>query len=414
MNIRENIRIAIFSIRTNLLRSLLTMLGIIIGVASVIAIITVGNGGRDYIVGMIQDMGQSAITIQVNQKNTSSSDYITDDDLKAMKGQDSIDYVSPFLLGMGTFKANSESGMCFPVGCAPDMEQISKLSASYGRMFTEEEYEAARNVCIIDGMNAKGLFGYENVVGEYIEVTVGDKTARLRIIGVMDVSAMMGGMDNEAMMEQMSQMTNTMGNMCYVIAPAPVVANLMGSSGRYNMVYLSAKDENQLDAAGNAAKNILQARHNNFDREAYTVTNMATYIELLDKVINVFTTFIAAVSAISLVVGGIGVMNIMYVSVSERTREIGIRKALGARTRTILFQFLTESVILCLIGGIIGMILGISGAGVVSYIMDIPMSVKFSTLLISVGFSSAIGIFFGIYPARKAAKMPPIEALRRD
>ncbi|MFR7597953.1 MAG: ABC transporter permease [Acutalibacteraceae bacterium] len=325
-----------------------------------------------------------------------------------------MDYVSPFLLGMGTFKANSESGMCFPVGCAPDMEQISKLSASYGRMFTEEEYEAARNVCIIDGMNAKGLFGYENVVGEYIEVTVGDKTARLRIIGVMDVSAMMGGMDNEAMMEQMSQMTNTMGNMCYVIAPAPVVANLMGSSGRYNMVYLSAKDENQLDAAGNAAKNILQARHNNFDREAYTVTNMATYIELLDKVINVFTTFIAAVSAISLVVGGIGVMNIMYVSVSERTREIGIRKALGARTRTILFQFLTESVILCLIGGIIGMILGISGAGVVSYIMDIPMSVKFSTILISVGFSSAIGIFFGIYPARKAAKMPPIEALRRD
>ncbi|MFR7951346.1 MAG: ABC transporter permease, partial [Acutalibacteraceae bacterium] len=135
---------------------------------------------------------------------------------------------------------------------------------------------------------------------------------------------------------------------------------------------------------------------------------------LLDKVINVFTTFIAAVSAISLVVGGIGVMNIMYVSVSERTREIGIRKALGARTRTILFQFLTESVILCLIGGIIGMILGISGAGVVSYIMDIPMSVKFSTILISVGFSSAIGIFFGIYPARKAAKMPPIEALRRD
>lgn len=390
------------------------MLGIIIGVASVIAIITVGNGGRDYIVGMIQDMGQSAITIQVNQKNSSASDYMTDDDLKAMKEQDSIDYVSPFLLGMGTFRANSESGMCFSVGCSPDMEQISKISASYGRMFTEEEYNAGRNVCIIDGMNAKALFGYENVVGEYMEVSIGDKTVRLRIIGVMDISAMMGGMDSDAMMEQMSQMTSTMGNMCYVIAPAPVVANLMGSSGRYNMIYLSARDENQLDAAGNAAKNILQARHNNFDREAYTVTNMATYIELLDKVINVFTTFIAAVSAISLVVGGIGVMNIMYVSVSERTREIGIRKALGARTRTILFQFLTESVILCLIGGIIGMLLGISGAAAVSYVMDIPITVQFSTILISVGFSSAIGIFFGIYPARKAAKMPPIEALRRE
>ena len=132
MNIRENIRIAIFSIRTNLLRSLLTMLGIIIGVASVIAIITVGNGGRDYIVGMIQDMGQSAITIQVNQKNTSSSDYITDDDLKAMKGQDSIDYVSPFLLGMGTFKANSESGMCFPVGARQIWSRFQSFPQAMG------------------------------------------------------------------------------------------------------------------------------------------------------------------------------------------------------------------------------------------------------------------------------------------
>jgi putative ABC transport system permease protein len=141
---------------------------------------------------------------------------------------------------------------------------------------------------------------------------------------------------------------------------------------------------------------------------------MATFIDLLDNVIKIFTAFIAAVSGISLVVGGIGVMNIMLVSVTERTREIGIRKALGAKTSTILFQFLTESVILCLIGGVIGFVIGVGGATAVSAYMDIPLKVKFVTVAIAIGFSSAVGIFFGIYPAKRAAKLPPIEALRRD
>jgi len=141
---------------------------------------------------------------------------------------------------------------------------------------------------------------------------------------------------------------------------------------------------------------------------------MATYIDLLDSVISIFTTFIAAVSAISLLVGGIGVMNIMLVSVTERTREIGIRKALGAKTSTIMLQFLTESVILCLLGGAIGFVLGVGGAWAVAAYINIPITVKFTTVLIAVGFSSAIGIFFGIYPAKRAAQMTPIEALRRD
>ena len=151
-----------------------------------------------------------------------------------------------------------------------------------------------------------------------------------------------------------------------------------------------------------------------YEKDCYNVTNMATYIDLLDTVINVFTIFIAAVSAISLIVGGIGVMNIMLVSITERTREIGIRKALGAKTGTIMFQFLTESIILCLIGGIIGLLLGVAAAAFVSFIMKVPLTVEPSTVALAVGFSSAIGIIFGVYPARRAAKMPPIEALRRD
>ena len=169
-----------------------------------------------------------------------------------------------------------------------------------------------------------------------------------------------------------------------------------------------------LETVGNMVQNLLYARHGNYGSGAYTVTNMATFIDLLDSVIKILTTFIAGVSGISLVVGGIGVMNIMLVSVTERTREIGIRKALGAKTSIILIQFLTESVILCLIGGLIGLFLGIAGAAAVSAYMKIPIEVKFMTIAIAVGFSSAIGIFFGIYPAKRAAEMLPIEALRRD
>ncbi|NLA77133.1 MAG: FtsX-like permease family protein, partial [Clostridiales bacterium] len=188
---------------------------------------------------------------------------------------------------------------------------------------------------------------------------------------------------------------------------------LMGAQDRYDSCYIMTYEDSQLDAAGQEAVNILKARHNNFDRQVYVATNMASLVELLDAVISIFTLFIAAVSGISLVVGGIGVMNIMFVSVTERTREIGIRKALGARTSTILFQFLTESVILCMVGGVIGLILGVAGALAVSSLMNVPITIKISTILIAVGFSSAIGIFFGIYPAKRAAQMPPIEALRR-
>ena len=222
------------------------------------------------------------------------------------------------------------------------------------------------------------------------------------------------GGDSDQIMEMMNSMggSSMMGYLFMI--PSSVASNLSGREDQYEMCYFSSYDESELDAAGTAALNLIQTRHNNADREAYTVQNMATYIDLLDTVIQVFTIFIAAVSAISLIVGGIGVMNIMLVTVTERTREIGIRKALGAKTSNIMFQFLTESIVLCLIGGIIGTILGVSGALFVSNLMNVPLGVDFSTILIAIGFSSAIGIFFGIYPARRAAKMPPIEALRRE
>lgn len=416
MNFKENIKIAIFSIRTNLLRSLLTMLGIIIGVASVIAIVTCGNGGRDFIVNMIKDMGQNNISIMLNTQVASNSDYITPEDVKAIKKLDSVDYVSPFMLSIGSFKTDRESGLAALVGGSADLDEVLGVNCEYGRFFTTEEVNAARQVCVIDATGALTLFGEKDVIGKYIEFSVNGNTVRLKVIGVTDMASTMGGSTEEMLENQAAMLggTENMMKTSYIYTPSTIVTRVMGGAERYENIYIASKDEAYLDAAGSAVKSLLETRHNNADRNMYTVTNMATYIDLLDTVINVFTTFIAAVGAISLLVGGIGVMNIMYVSVSERTREIGIRKALGARTGTIMFQFLTESVILCMIGGIIGMILGISGAALVSHVMNIPMEIKLSTILLAVGFSSAIGIFFGIYPARKAAKMAPIEALRRD
>lgn len=416
MNIKENIRIAIFSIKTNLLRSLLTMLGIIIGVASVIAVITVGNGGRDYIVGMIRDMGNSAISIMVKTTSgdVSASDYITDDDIAAIKALENVQYVSPQTMTMGSMVAGGQNALGILIGGNSDLKYVMSGDCVYGRYFTAAEVEASRPVCVIDSSTALQMFGKSDVVNEYVDFTFNDITVSLKIIGVTDMMGAFGG-DSEEMLESMSSLTGGMGiTGGMIMAPCTVASQIMGSDARYDTIYIMAADEADLDSAGNAALNRIRARHNNFDRDCYTVTNMATYIDLLDTVINVFTIFIAAVSAISLVVGGIGVMNIMLVSITERTREIGIRKALGAKTSTILFQFLTESIILCLIGGIVGLILGVSGAALVSRIMAVPLAVKFSTIALAIGFSTMIGVVFGVYPARRAAKMPPIEALRRD
>lgn len=413
MNIKENIRIALFSIRTNIMRSLLTMLGIIIGVASVIAVITVGNGGRDYIVGMIRDLGANVVSITVNTAAAEDSDYITSDDIAAIRKLDSIQYISPVTMSMGSIDVEGNSAMGFALGTDEQVQYLLKGGCKYGRYYTADEIESGRAVAVVDITTAKALFGYENVVGQMLSYSINGRSERFKIIGVTDLMSTFGG-DSDQIMDMMNSFggSSMMGYMFMI--PSTIASNLSGREDQYEMCYFSSKDESELDAAGQAALNLIQTRHNNADREAYTLQNMATYIDLLDTVIRVFTIFIAAVSAISLIVGGIGVMNIMLVTVTERTREIGIRKALGAKTSNIMFQFLTESIVLCLIGGIIGTVLGVSGASLVSHLMNVPLGVDFSTILIAIGFSSAIGIFFGIYPARRAAKMQPIEALRRE
>lgn len=413
MNIIENIRIAIFSIKTNIMRSLLTMLGIIIGVASVIAVVTVGNGGRDYIIDMLSSMGSSMITVTVKSE-ASPSEFISNADIEALKKIDGVRCVTPMGYGIGSGSTETDStDIAIAIGGNTDLQTVMMTKTKKGRFFSEEEYDSGAKVCVMPYIMASMLFGTSECVGEYFTLYMNDQSVQLKVIGLYDAAAS-EDMTN-TMMESMAGMENTdMASAAMLIVPQTLLDSVMGNKDEYNMIYVMADDDSQLDAIGNIVSNVLYSRNNNFGSDLYMVQNMATYIDMLDSIIRILTIFIAGVSAISLLVGGIGVMNIMLVSVTERTREIGIRKSLGAKTSTIMFQFLTESVILCLIGGIIGLMLGVVTAYTIASLMDISVSLQFSTVAIAVGFSSAIGIFFGIYPARRAAKMLPIDALRHE
>lgn len=420
MNVTESFKIAIKAIKANWMRSLLTMLGIIIGISSVIMIVGAGDGAKNYIVSMIEEMGSNAVMISVDMTNAAETDYITLDDVTAIKEKvKGVDSCSPMLMGFGSAVVEEEiSATAMLLGGNADMQKSITSDMDYGRFFTEEEYNASRPVAVIGLTSAQDVYGYTDVVGKYIEVSSSSQSMRIKIIGVAKIDAManmMGGSGNTDMMNSMfGGMMGSDKKTVALFMPATTQQKITGAADTIPNLFVMAEDENQLDAVGNATINFLKARHNNGDRDLYFSQNMATYIDLVNTIIGILTKFIAAVGAISLIVGGIGVMNIMLVSVTERTREIGIRKALGARTSHLTTQFLTESVIICLIGGVVGVILGVLGAYTACSVIDVAPSITPMTIGVALLFSCGVGLFFGIYPARKAAKMNPIEALRRE
>ncbi|MDD6808215.1 MAG: ABC transporter permease [Oscillospiraceae bacterium] len=418
MNLKENIRIALSSIKSNKMRSFLTMLGIIIGVASVISIVTIGNSGKAFLIDKINAAGGQSLNISVQTPDADSRyniEGLTDSDIETIKGIELVEGVTPLFSDMGTVETlYLHDGFASVTASSADYATMMDLEIVHGRFFTDEEYTSEAKVCLISDNTAYKYFKMQNPVGETLDITLNDQLVTLKVIGIIKTedSGLFSPEDMADMMENYG-MKMELDKMGFVYIPASIIMNVYGRS-TYPSLAVTTYDVMDLDRVGAIAVGMLNARHNITDNSVYTARNMATLVDLLDTVINIFTIFISAVGAISLVVGGIGVMNIMLVSVTERTREIGIRKALGARTNVILLQFLTESVILCLIGGFIGMALGFGMSAAVSSLMGAPVRLTLSTVLIAVGFSSAVGIFFGIYPARKAAKMPPIEALRMN
>ena len=415
MNISESLKIAVKCIKANWMRSLLTMLGIIIGISSVIMIVGAGTGARDYIVSLIEDMGSNAVLVSVDATQAQDSDYITLDDVENIKNKvNDVERCSPMMVGFAnaTIDASAKEATAMIIGVNSDVQFALTDGTKYGRFFTDEEYNASTPIAVVGTNSAETAFGYEDVTGQYVTVASSGSTMKMKICGVADidslVSSMVGGSSLSTMFQKGDKLTIAL------FVPCTTLSQLTGADPTVSSVFVIGEEGSNNEAIGNATVNYLKAAHGNYSSSLYTAEDMATYVELVDIIISVLTAFIACVGAISLIVGGIGVMNIMLVSVTERTREIGIRKSLGAKTKTITLQFLTESIILCLIGGIIGVIIGVAGAYAGCAIIGIDANVNIGIIAIALLFSCGVGLFFGIYPARKAAKMSPIDALRRE
>lgn len=404
MNILENVKMALDSIWSNKMRSFLTMLGIIIGISSVISVVSLGQGGQNTITGEFEKIGTNTVSIDVNGSKAEKSDYITPEDVKQLKEKiQYIRYATPLIQAQGQASTATKSKTALVVGGSSDLFMVENSKLLYGRFFSDIEYEEGKMVAVIDSTTAKSLFGMEDVSGMTLEI--GPRTAQrtVRVVGVI-----------KSEYDMFADMADDEYIPAVVYMPATTMCHVFSLDESFSRVIFTADSKDNLESAGNLAKNLLENRHGNRGRDIYKAENLMKQLEQINTVLGIFTTFVAAVAAISLLVGGVGVMNIMLVSVTERTREIGIRKAIGARTGHILFQFLTESVIISCIGGILGLILGIAGAYGLGKLAGITPYVSPGTVIIAILFSSAVGIFFGIYPARKAAMLDPIEALRYE
>lgn len=399
----EYIKIALMNIRSNKGRSFLTMLGIIIGISSVIMIISIGNGVKGGINNELNSMAGGQLYIYSYGDNEEGITVeFTDEDVEAILEKVShVKAVTPnwSLSGSamgrkGVFSANASFGMT-------GLEYAGSDPIVKGRYFSENDYYSGNRVCVITENSAKLLFGTTNVVGMTFELSLYGVSQEFTIVGIrQDSTSLLSGL----------MVSDTVS----IEAPMTVLSSAYGFS-IYNDALLIVSDgaEYSTQVAKDVVR-LMENRHNVRGKNAIEVENFNDYMSQMDQILSYVTIFVVFVAAISLLVGGIGVMNIMLVSVTERTREIGIRKALGARTGSVLLQFLSESAIITLLGGLIGIAIGVAGAYGVCSMIGFSARVEVSTVLGASLFSSAVGIFFGIYPARKAARLSPIEALRHE
>ncbi|WP_123053214.1 ABC transporter permease [Clostridium sp. JN-1] len=403
MNVEEGFKSALQSIKSNKLRSFLTMLGIIIGISSVITIVSIGAAAKEYIAGEFQGIGSNVINVRLNQysdKSIEKKDYFTMDDVDLIKNKiPEVTQVVPTLSGDGNLNVENKSRHVEIIASAKGYDKISGIKMLSGRFLNEHDVEIRSSAAIIDEKTAQKLFhGTDNAIGEDIELTSDTGEVNLHVVGVCK--------DPNGDLGEASE--NVPGDVFIPVTAADRI--LTNTDISYMSVMLS--DMSKADEISSKIVKMLENKHQT--KGVYMAQDGFKGLDSLNKVLNIITAILGAIAAISLLVGGIGVMNIMLVSVTERTREIGIRKAIGAKTRDIKIQFLMESIILCLIGGIIGTIFGITTGKIVGAILKIHVPISIGIILIAFLFSSAIGIFFGLYPASKAAKLDPIEALRYE
>lgn len=393
MNLLESIRVALEGIMVSKLRSFLTTLGIVIGIAAVIAVVAIGQGGRAVLMSELEKIGTNLFAIYIDwrsDKQVTGREFNLSDVAVIKDSIPDITHLSPSSQTMGDVRGTKDKKYAQITGVTSDYSYIRKINMKQGHFFTDEDDNGKRRVAVLDEDLAVQVFGRSQALGNKITL---ENTPFLVVGVIAKGESALGFSENPSV---------------YI----PIQAWQVMFGEYVGMIEGSASGKEKVNEAMGQAVKLLERRHH--DPGKYAGQSMEQEMQTANQITGIMTTVIGAIAGISLFVGGIGVMNIMLVSVTERTREIGIRMALGARRRDILVQFLIEAVVLCLLGGLIGMALGTGGAYLIARIAKWPPLVSWWTALLAFAFSAAIGVVFGILPANKAARLNPIEALRRE
>ncbi|HEV8432846.1 MAG TPA: ABC transporter permease [Thermoanaerobaculia bacterium] len=392
------------AISRNKMRSFLTMLGIVIGVGCVIVVVAIGNGASKAIQDTINSLGSNFIMIfpgatsQSGAKSFTGNSTLTPEDADAIKAEcPAVAYVTPNMRTSAQVVAGELNWGTSVYGVNPDWPFIRSWNCSDGTFFSDSDVKSATKVCVLGATVAENLFPQGGAVGQTVRI----KNVPFKVVGVLDRK---GG--------------NTMGQDQddQVIAPYTTVMKRLAGQSKVSMIMASAAAPDQVQEAQDQIEALLKQRHRippGADMD-FMMRSQEEIAAANNQQMSVLRTLLISIAGISLLIGGIGIMNIMLVSVTERTREIGIRMAIGAKGRHVLMQFLFEAITLSIVGGLIGILLGAGGSELVKNVLKWPIVVSPSSIIIAFGVAAAVGVFFGFYPARKAARLDPIDALRYE
>ncbi len=412
MNIFESFRIALSSLLSNKLRSLLTMLGIIIGVASVIALQSIGQGTIDTAQKKLQQAGTNLITVQPNSQSfggiaqSSTNSNLTLEDQDAMLDTARITKAASSTAEVqtgGQIVAGSKNTFGLIIGTTQDWPSVRDATLASGEWFADSDVTSAKTVAVLGADVAKSLFPDGDGVGQKIRLN----RQQFTIVAVLNPKGGtgFGSLDSQVYVPITTAQKRLAGN-----RPGGAV-----STGKtVSSIVLKADDSNNVDGLISQVTDLLRERHKiNGTNDDFKITNQQDQLQAAKDQQATFNTFLIVIASISLFVGGIGIMNIMLVTVTERTREIGIRKAIGAKPFDILFQFMIESVSICFVGGLIGVVFGLGASYILNAVYQ-PTVISLPIVGIAVAFAVIVGLFFGIYPARRASRLNPIDALRYE
>ncbi len=405
MNLLESIKIALEAIFSNKMRSLLTMLGIIIGISSVIIIVSLGQGSQQMILKEFESFGVNRAYLGLSwRENPRLRDYITKDDINILSEAFSkeIKGMSPMVSDSGKINKRTEEINVELSGVNEEFNKIENISMKKGRFLLDTDMKTRRSVAVIDEKLALKVFGRTDVLDEEISVDLRYNQATFIIVGIME--------DKPAPFGNLGGYEPPLA----IYVPITNMEQMVGMNGNYWGLEINFNKGVNANQTLSRMISIIERRHNSQGKNLYITYTAESELQMVNQIMNILTLVVGAIAAISLVVGGIGVMNIMLVSVTERTKEIGIRKAIGAKYKDVMIQFLVEAIIISGIGGIIGIILGILISSIIALAIGFPPAVSILSILIATLFSISVGIFFGFYPARKASKMDPINALRYE